>query len=194
MASGLTPCSAAGENRDCPRRTMTPGRVIRLARDDDLEALRDVERAAATPFRELGMALVADDAPPTVAELARFSGAGRAWVYTDEHDLPVAYLLLDIVDGDAHIEQVSVHPDHARQQIGRSLIDSAAEWARQRGITALTLTSYSAVPWNAPYYLRLGFSVVPPDQLGPGLRAVRRRENAHGLDQWARVAMRRQLR
>jgi hypothetical protein len=47
------------------------------------------------------------------------------------------------------------------------------------------------VPWNAPYYERLGFRRV--DDLTPGLRAIRAAEAARGLDRWPRVAMRRDL-
>lgn len=45
------------------------------------------------------------------------------------------------------------------------------------------------MPWNAPYYARLGFTVVT--DLTPGLLAIRAREAALGLDAWPRVVMRR---
>lgn len=96
------------------------------------------------------MGEVADDAPPPLAELAAFAQDGRAWVSTDHADKPVAYLLVDVVDGDAHIEQVSVHPDYAHRRIGESLVDVAAAWAQQHGMAALTLTTYADVPWNGP--------------------------------------------
>jgi len=165
--------------------------VIRRARPDDLPALRELERAAGGPFRDLGMAAVADDEPPTVDELAGFQQDGRAWVATDDTDAPVAYLLVDVVDGAAHVEQVSVHPQHARRRLGEQLVATAETWARDRGLTTLTLTTYADVPWNGPYYRRLGFEVVPQDQLASGLRAVREHEAARGLDRWPRVAMRR---
>lgn len=136
---------------------------------------------------------VADDPPLTVAELAAFARGGRAWVSTDQADKPVAYLLVEVVDGDAHIEQVSVHPHYAHRRIGKSLMDVASAWAQQHGMAALTLTTYAEVPWNGPYYQRLGFRVVPANELGAGLRAVRRAETARGLDRWPRVVMRRPL-
>src|SRR4051794_5738399 len=106
------------------------------------------------------MAEVADDAPPTVAELSAFVQGGRAWVFTDDADKPLGYLLLDVVDGDAHVEPVSVHPDYAHHRIGQALLDVAESWARDQHITALPLTTYAQVPWNARYYQRLGFHVV----------------------------------
>ncbi|MET3807834.1 GNAT superfamily N-acetyltransferase [Nakamurella sp. UYEF19] len=127
---------------------------------------------------------------PGSPELAAFAHDSRAWVSTDEADLPVAYLLVEIVDGDAHIEQVSVHPEHAHRRIGQSLIEVAADWAARQALAALTLTTYAEVPWNAPYYERLGFRILHDADLGGGLRYARRLEAARGLDRWPRVAMR----
>ena len=169
------------------------GRMIRQARPDDLPELREVERAAGSLFRDIGMTAVADDEPPTIAELTAFQADGRAWVYTDTGDRPVAYLLVDVVDGEAHIEQVSVRPSHARRGIGKQLIEVAREWAVAHELPALSLTTYAEVPWNGPYYARLGFEVVPPSLLSDGLRAIRAIEAAKGLDKWLRVVMRRRL-
>lgn len=165
--------------------------MIRAARVDDVELLAEIERRAGERFREIGMDAVADDEAFPVGEVLGYQRAGRAWVATDDLDRPIAYLLVDLVDGAAHIEQVSVRPDHAGRGVGRSLIETAAEWAGQRGLTALTLTTFADVPWNAPYYTRLGFSVVEGDALTAGLRRIRDHEAALWPDAWPRVVMRR---
>jgi GNAT superfamily N-acetyltransferase len=165
--------------------------VIRSARNDDLPALQDVERAAGDLFRDLGMAAIADDEPLLVAELAVYQADGRAWVATTPTDQPVAYILVKVVDGCAHIEQVSVHPEHSRQGLGQSLLDTAETWAARRGLKALTLTTYTTVPWNTPYYKRLGFQIVSNDELSIGLHQIRELEAARGLARWPRVTMRR---
>ena len=167
--------------------------MIRLARPDELPALIDVEREAGAPFRDVGMAAIADDDPGPVEKLAAPQSAGRVWVSVDSADRPVAYLVAEVVDGHAHIEQVSVRPSHARRGIGSALIETLAEWARSRGMTALTLTTFETVPWNAPYYERLGFRVVPDAEIGDGMRSIRLAEIARGLDAWPRVAMIRPL-
>lgn len=167
--------------------------MIRGARLEDLRVLREIERAAGAAFRHLGMEEIAEDDPPTVAELAAFQSDGRAWVAVDAADHPVAYLLVQAVDGGAHIEQVSVHPDHARQGLGKALLDAAADWARRHDLTGLTLTTFTHVPWNAPHYARIGFQAVPEEGLTGGLRAIREHEAALGLDRWPRVVMRRRL-
>lgn len=105
----------------------------------------------------------------------------------------VAYLLSEPVDGVEHVEQVSVHPRAARRRIGEALIEHAADRAREAGSEALTLTTYKDVPWNAPYYARIGFRVLAEAELTPGLRKIRAHEAELGLDRWPRVAMRRDL-
>jgi ribosomal protein S18 acetylase RimI-like enzyme len=165
--------------------------MIRLTRSDELPALREVERAAGALFRVVGMDAIADHEPPSVEELALFQQDGRAWVATDDTDQPVGYLLVDVVDGAAHVEQVSVHPSHARQGLGRTLLETAVLWAQQQALDAVTLTTFSDVPWNAPYYQRLGFRTLAEAEVSEGLRRIREQEAARGLDAWPRVSMRR---
>lgn len=164
---------------------------IRPAVDADLPRAWEIERAAGRTFRDIGMPEIADDEPLSIAELTPFVEGGRAWVAVDGEDRPVAYLIAEPVDGGLHIEQVSVHPDVAHRHIGRQLLEHAAGYARAHGMSALTLTTFRDVPWNAPYYARCGFDVVPERDLTDGLRRIREREGAHGLDRWPRVVMRR---
>ncbi|MFK4106077.1 GNAT family N-acetyltransferase [Streptomyces sp. NPDC019531] len=164
---------------------------IRHPTATELPALQAIERAAGAPFRALGMAAVADDDPPALEVLEGYRRAGRAWVTADEEDRPVAYLIAEPVDGALHIEQVSVHPDFAHRRIGRALLAHAADHAREEGLAGLTLTTFTDVPWNAPYYERLGFRVLAEPEVTPGLRTIRAHEAQLGLDAWPRVCMRR---
>ncbi|WAX77221.1 GNAT family N-acetyltransferase [Streptomyces sp. KMM 9044] len=162
---------------------------IRPPAPDELSALQDIERAAGAPFRALGMPEIADDEPPALTILERHRRAGHCWVAADERDRPVAYLIAEPVDDALHVEQVSVHPRAAHRGVGRSLIAHAAGRARAQGLTALTLTTFADVPWNAPYYARLGFWTLAETELTPGLRRIRAEEGEHGLDRWPRVCM-----
>lgn len=137
------------------------------------------------------MATIADDEPPSVDVLEQYRRAGRAWVAVDAEDRPAAYLVAEPVDGALHIEQISVHPDFAHRRIGRTLLSYAGERAREEGLAGLTLTTFAEVPWNAPYYGRLGFRVLEEAELTPGLRKIRAHEAGLGLDRWPRVCMRR---
>jgi GNAT superfamily N-acetyltransferase len=181
--------SQGGESSD---REWHRDSVLRAATLEDLPALPAIEHAAGELFRLVGMDLVADDEDPRPEELRPYVEDGRAWVWQDGDDV-VAYLVVDVVDGCAHIEQVSVHPDHGRRRIGAALLEHTAVWALARGLPALTLTTFRDVAWNGPYYLARGFRWLDDDELTPGLRERRRREIEHGLDRWPRGCMRRDL-
>ena len=168
---------------------------IRPAAPADIPALLAIEAAADALFAGVGMAAVAEGGPDDWrGELERRVAARHAWVAVGLDDRPVAYLVLEVVDGCGHVAQVSVLPSHARRGIGRSLIDHADAWAAERDLPALTLTTFADVPWNAPYYRRLGFRAVPDAGIGPGLRDVIAHEAALGLDRRPRVAMIREVR
>jgi GNAT superfamily N-acetyltransferase len=186
--------------------------VIRPPRADELERLRTVERAAGRAFVDVGMPEIAADEPPPVDTLARYRAAGRAWVITTGpgDGMVAGYVIVDELDDplapdstkdvapavggrrplrSAHVEQVSVDPQFARRGWGRRLLDHVADQAHRRGLDGVTLTTFQDVPWNAPYYARCGFRILPEHQLGPGLRRVRAHEAAHGLDPAVRVCM-----
>ncbi|MEB8336447.1 GNAT family N-acetyltransferase [Streptomyces endophyticus] len=166
--------------------------IIRSAEPADLPRLQAIETAAGEIFRTVAMDAVADDAPPTIAALERYRRAGHAWVAAEDTGTVIAYLVAEAVDGALHVEQVTVHPDAARRGVGQTLIARTADCARNQGLTGLTLTTFADVPWNAPYYERLGFRRLSGAELTPGLRAIRAAEAEHGLDRWPRVCMRRE--
>jgi GNAT superfamily N-acetyltransferase len=64
-------------------------------------------------------------------------------------------------------------PGHARQGLGKALLDTATDWAQQHGLTALTLTTYAHVPWSAPFFERLGFAILTDAERSGGLRRIR---------------------
>lgn len=96
------------------------------------------------------------------------------------------------LDGRAHLEQIAVLPDRARQGVGAALLEQACRYAAERGFTQLTLRTFRDVPWNAPFYARHRFEVIDhePDWMVP-LRATE--ERAGLTRQGTRVAMVRTL-
>jgi GNAT superfamily N-acetyltransferase len=164
--------------------------IVRPAVGDDLPILRQIEWASGQRFREYGLDHVADDEPVSVEVLSRYASQGRAWVAVDHADQPIGFVVVDMVDGLGHIEQVSVAPDWQGQGLGRALIEQAKAWAVSRDVPALTLTTFEHIPWNRPLYEHLGFRVLSPDQITPGVQARRDAETEHGLDPELRVVMR----
>ena len=167
--------------------------MIRPARPEESERLRAIERDAGRRFADVGLPEVAADEPPAAERLAAYAEAGRCWVALGADAAPAGYVIVDVVDGCAHVEQVSVVPDHQGSGLGRRLLEAVEAWAADRGLAALTLTTFTDVPWNRPLYEHLGFRTLRQGELGPGLAAVRDAETAHGLDPARRVVMRREL-
>jgi GNAT superfamily N-acetyltransferase len=164
--------------------------TIRATRIDEGDALREIERRAGQRFHDVGLHDVADGEPMSVESLAAYAGAGRSWVAVDPDDEPLGYVIVDVVDGQAHIEQISVDPDHQGTGRGRALIAHVRNWASEHGMKVITLTTFAAVPWNRPWYELLGFVVIGDHQIGPELRTLQQHETLHGLDPTQRVCMR----
>ncbi|RRD47232.1 GNAT family N-acetyltransferase, partial [Arachnia propionica] len=163
--------------------------MIRPAVPDDLLRIIEVERAADAMFTTVGLSVVVDAPQTTAEDHAPAQEAGRLLVACAEEHGVVGFIRVDLVDGQAHLEQVSVHPAAAGHGIGAQLMAAAEEWAVDRGLTRVTLCTYRDVPWNAPYYQRLGWEVLPDDALGPELSALRRHERELGLEAQPRQAM-----
>ncbi len=166
---------------------------IRLAKVEDFERLQQVEAAAGRRFADIGMADVAANPPTPRAVLAEATAAGRLWVAEDPQIGPVGFALLRDLLSSVHLEEISVAPSHGRRGIGTSLITHIVRVLSAAGHRELTLSTFADVPWNGPFYRRLGFEVVPASELAEELREVRRKEAESGLDVDRRVVMRRWL-
>ena len=163
---------------------------IRPARADEIERVREIERVSATRFLGTDRAWLAEDEPTDAGTLAERIGAGRLLVAADG-EVPVAFVMFRPLEGCAYVEQIDVAPSHARRGIGADLLEAVAALARARGWPAMTLSTFKDVPFNAPYYARLGFRVVK--DLTPGMVQIRAEHEARGLDETARVFMRREV-
>ena len=162
--------------------------IIRPATADDVEVMQAIEVDAGERFRAIGLDVIADDEPPTAQELHRHLADSTAWV-AESGGQVVGYATASVVDGDGHLDQVSVLGSAARQGIGRALIDRVEAWASDAGLPALTLTTFRDVAWNGPYYERLGFRDLADGELGRELAAIRRSEVDAGIEVLPRVAM-----
>lgn len=134
----------------------------------ELPTLGEIERAADGLFEPLGIVFPPGSVIDSVTDPSKVLVAG---------DQPVAFAYADHLDSHLHLHQIAVHPAHARQGIGAALM--AAVFARAEGV-GVTLTTFRDVPWNGPWYARLGFAELTSP--GPGLAALIAEERAAGLD------------
>jgi GNAT superfamily N-acetyltransferase len=164
--------------------------VTRLAKPEDAPLLPDIERSAGHLFREIpGLEWIAGDHVMTVAQHLPAIHAQSAWVACEE-EMPVAFLSAERMLDTLHIYEVSVHATMMGRGLGRRLIEAAIAAARASGLSALTLTTFRDVPWNEPYYQRLGFETLALHHLDARLTSLLAREVSAGLPGDRRCAMR----
>jgi len=164
--------------------------AITSAREQDLARLAAIELAAAK--------LLTGHAPASVLRettsrdvLRKALRDGHLWVVLAD-DVAVGFAHVEIIEVNAaHLEEIDMHPEHGRHGLGTKLVAHICEWAAAAGYDSLTLTTFRDVPWNMPFYARMGFQVVPDSELSPALRAVVDDERRRGLDPSSRVVMRR---
>ncbi len=167
--------------------------IVRAAREADLRDLQAIEVDAGMVFAEIGLASIAEAEPPSLDVLRAHLEDGTLWVAVDQDDRPIAYASASVVDGEGHLDQVSVRRSHARRGIGAALVEQVCDWAMAQGLPAVTLTTFRDVAWNGPLYERYGFVPLAPGDHGPELTAIRTAERDAGIDVAPRIAMRREL-
>jgi GNAT superfamily N-acetyltransferase len=165
---------------------------VRPANPQDIPSLPEIERAAGRLFDGLDLVQDLNHTVP-VEELEQAQKAGRLRVAAGPDGQPVGFALVTVVDGLAHLEELDVHPEHGRRGLGAALVETVCEWAKSAGFAAITLSTFRDVPWNAPFYARLGFRILAEDELTEGLLQLRQAEVKWGLPISKRVVMRREL-
>lgn len=168
---------------------------MRPARTNDVPRLQEIERDADARFANGPEAPPSDVIPE--AHARRFVEEGRITVAELEGEV-VGWVLLGAIDGEPCIGQLSVAIAHGRRGIGTRLLLHAIDAARDPsradgGARSIVLNTERDVPWNAPWYARLGFEVIEEDAWSPALRAVTTQQQAAGLDWSRRVHMRKRL-
>ncbi len=163
---------------------------IDSAQPSDIAALADIELAAAEMFPEADIPAALRDTCHTDAFFEDALDRGHLWVARNrDTGLPIGFALVSFVDGAVHLTEMDVLPEFSRRGVGRALVSTVADWAEAEGAERVTLTTFSHLPWNGPFYKRLGFNSIPRARLTPGLRDILRAEADLGLDPKKRVAM-----
>lgn len=165
------------------------GPFIREARRDELPKLPEIERSATARFEggDQPMDILTNVTPAEV--WAPRQAAGTVWVADDGAGALVGFLAAEVFKDELHVWELDVlHPSQG-QGHGRRLMAHAIAWAREHGLSRLTLTTFRHIPWNAPFYASLGFCEVAPEARGKRLADVLDLEASKGLDPADRCAM-----
>ena len=168
------------------------GYTIRPASAEDVEFLPEIEQRASELFASTPFSDEVSQECLSVDFLTEQCEAGRLWVAADDYDIPVGFSAAIIVDGNAHLHEVSVDPAHVKQGLGRRLIEAVINWAKAEH-RLMTLSTFYDIPWNAPFYAKLGFREFPESEHGPEMKELREEERDSGLDTSRRLIMYREL-
>lgn len=186
----LAPVALDGSNRHTTSlvTALAAPYSIVLARPRDVPALPAIELAAARLLVGWAPPAILEEAT-AVADFAAARSAGRLWVALAD-DVPVGFALVSLLaDGTPHLEEIDVDPAHGRHGVGAALVAAVCDWVAREHHTRITLTTFRDVPWNMPFYARMGFTVVPPGDVTPAVAAIVRNETERGLDPERRVVM-----
>jgi ribosomal-protein-alanine N-acetyltransferase len=125
---------------------MTP--LVRPMTPADVAAVADLETEA-----------FADPWPPAVffEELAL---PGRAYVVAEDGGPVVAYGGIMLIDEDAHVMTIAVHPTRRREGLGTRVMLALFDSALERGARHLTLEVRESNHAATKLYERFGFSAV----------------------------------
>jgi GNAT superfamily N-acetyltransferase len=156
--------------------------TIRPARREDLDTVTRIEEEADQQFVPLLGPLPWHPTPGTW----RYGAPGFLLV-AGEPVTGFAHVME--LKGIAHLEQLAVRPGDQGRGIGTALVRAALVEAANRGYDALSLCTFADVPWNGPFYARLGFEELV--DLAPVHRAMQQKEERLGLPEYGRrVVMR----
>jgi ribosomal protein S18 acetylase RimI-like enzyme len=167
--------------------------TIRNARNEDIPLLGLVERSAAEIFRTVNLDFLSDG--PTMDELflSKLMNSSHLWVAVNELDRPIGFAGGEIIDGNFHISEISVAQDAQGKGVGNALIGELIRRVKEEGYTTITLTTYRDLPWNGPWYHKLGFLEVKVHEMGEEYSKILDSEAQHGHDMNFRCIMRKVL-
>lgn len=163
--------------------------LIRPAAPVDAALLPEIERSAAILF----------DGAPDLAPYARahvmsvaahLAHIDTTWIAQNHNGFMLGFISCQCIGDDLHIGELSVSRRFQRQGVGRCLLTHAIDWARENGLSRLTLTTFRDVPWNEDFYRKFGFDIVDVGAADePHLTDLMQREAAAGLPMDRRCAM-----
>lgn len=202
--------------------------IIRPAILADLPALSQIEHSSDQLLLTCGKSVISNlpANPPEVYR--SIVEAGHVWVASpsealngdasftnevEEHaaSAPVAFISVNIIENRKHAEeasddvfktlfihQVSVDPRFGRKGIGKKLMQHVEVIAIANAFEAIDLTTFPDVPFNKPYYEKLGYRELSSDDLlqpdAQGVWEVLAKERKDEiLGRWERTAMRKML-
>jgi GNAT superfamily N-acetyltransferase len=164
---------------------------VRRASLADAVALPAIERSAAQLFHlDPPLAWLADAEVPDAAQHLQAIEQAYVWLAENSDGQLTGFVRAVGIDQHMHIEELSVSQAFQGQGMGRALVAAVIEQARVMRLNSVTLTTFRDLPWNAPFYQRMGFVELANVKADRHLRDALQAEAHHGFPAERRCAMR----
>lgn len=170
-------------------RMLKSGYTIRSARVEELTLLARIEQLAGGLFLDTPYSFLVDAELLPIDFVQQRFRAGQVWVAMDRQDSVVGYAITREVDDTLYLQQIDVEPEHGQRGLGYALVDTVCSWAKIHGYRVVSLSTFRDIPWNAPFYSKLGFRILDISELTIGFQQIRLQEMEAGLPVAKRVIM-----
>ena len=129
------------------------------ATERDIEGLNRVFAEAFTDrYRRDGLIGVrVPQLNPLVWRYALLDAGDGAMVWRDEHGDIAAFNVAHQAGVEGWMGPLAVRPDRQSAGVGKTIVQTAADWLIERGVTTLGLETMPRTPENIGFYARLGF-------------------------------------
>ena len=161
---------------------------IQHAKENDIPLLDAIEAAAGTifPHGSIPENILAERVPYDIFVDA--INQGNLLVALGSDQTPVGFAFWQNVEGSALLALIEVHPLHGQKGIGRALVLQIMNQVMKAGFQHLYLTTFANIPWNAPFYQKIGFVLLGEEEQPDFIKDILIEERGKGLSN--RVAMR----
>lgn len=169
--------------------------VIEEVGPQDIEALQAIETSAAQLFLDSPYPELAGFPPYPCDRYLQHMRAKDpvllgSIVLGQDRPVKAGFAVAEPLADGLHLFELSVHKDWQGYGLGKAMVQQLQQIARQRGYGQITLTTYRSLPWNGPFYEKLGFDYLAPNLQSAEISDILRKEIKAGANQRDRCAMR----
>lgn len=137
---------------------------IRPMRPQEIARLAAVDRAADSLFLDSDVpeAVAMVDGPPaSPADFRDMLETCHVMVACAGDDRAVGFAASQVLQSDLYLRLLAVDPGHTRRGLGSALVAQTAAHGRCVGAARCALSTFRQIPFNQPFYERLGFRELP---------------------------------
>jgi GNAT superfamily N-acetyltransferase len=164
------------------------GLIIRKCRIDEVDFLAEIEKEASKLFSDYGLEAGALADATLKEEFVQAAEQGLLWVAVISGKI-IGFALVLIIEGQPLLAELDVLPQFGKRGIGTKLLNEVISWAKFKKYSIITLTTFKNIPWNYPFYKKMGFMVLPENLYTSGINKLVEHEHSRGLYQEERCVM-----